>query len=136
MNTKAISSFTFGDVIEFCEDKFVFLAPSVNFVYVARIISPSETLQMEKLLKIHLDRGEPIEEKSIFWFVKLTCEDFRNQWASLAGAQKNPIYSSRYKKIENEKLNITDKKALKKEILEKNLWLDLKNQIIDIEIVK
>ncbi|KKP32437.1 MAG: hypothetical protein UR23_C0060G0007 [Candidatus Roizmanbacteria bacterium GW2011_GWA2_32_13] len=125
---------TFGDIIQYEGDKYVFLVPSLQFVYVAKILTDSETKLFEKMYQDHQKRGEPVEEKGVFWFVRLTCKDFKDQWAHLANAQKNVIYSKWFKPINSEKLNVKDLISLKKEILEKRTWPELKDLIKDIEV--
>lgn len=128
------SSLTFGDVIEYMEDRYIFLVSSLNFVYIARILTDSETKQFDKMHEDHLKKGLPTEEKSLFWFVRLTCDDFRGQWAHLAHAQKGVDIHKWFVKITSVSLNKKDLTALKKEILEKRTWDELKELVKGISI--
>ncbi|KKP61243.1 MAG: hypothetical protein UR54_C0004G0017 [Candidatus Roizmanbacteria bacterium GW2011_GWA2_34_18] len=125
-------SFTFGDIIEFYESKYVFLVATLRFVFIARILTEYNTKEAESLLKIHQNKGSSVEENPLFWFVRLTTEDFQGQWAHLAHAQQSSDSSKFFKKISSKKLVEADLIALKKEILEKRTWPELKREIKDI----
>ncbi|EKD94606.1 MAG: hypothetical protein ACD_26C00020G0002 [uncultured bacterium] len=129
-----VDSFSFGDVIEYMEDKYIFLVPSLHFVYIAKILSDSETKIFNKMYQSHLKKGEPVEEKMVFWFVRLTCEDFKGQLAHLANAQKDVIYSKWFRKDNSARINKEDLGSLKKEILEKRTWPELKDLVKDITV--
>jgi len=125
-------SLTFGDIFEFCENKYVFLVATLRHVYIAKILTDSDTKTVESLLKVHQKRGEPMEENPLFWFVRLSSEDFKDQWAHLAHAQQSADSCKFFKKIISQKLVEADLIALKKEILEKRTWEELKREIKDL----
>ncbi len=131
MNSSDIS-LTFGDIVEYFESKYVFLVATLRFVFIAKILTESTTKEAESLLKIHQKKGSPIEEISLFWFVRLTTEDFKGQWANLAKAQQSSNASKFFRKINSLKLVEDDLIALKKEILDKRTWPELKREIKDL----
>ena len=122
---------TFGDIVEFCEDKYVFLISTVRFVYLAKILTHSETRELIKMRDQSLSRGNSNQDPPIFWFVRLTTDEFQQQVAHLANALKDGNYQ--YRKIDS-RLNKTDLTALKKEILRKRTYDELKEHIKDITI--
>ncbi len=132
--SKDNSTLFFGDIIEFCENEYIFLVPSLRYVYIAKILSGHDTKQVLKMKEIHSSKGKPQEDLPLFWIVRLTCEDFKDQAVSFANAAKDVSYSKRFRKLNSHKVNTKDLKALKEEILKKNTWPELKDLIKDITI--
>lgn len=130
--TSSDITYTFGDILEYFESKYVFLVATLRFVFIAKILTETDTREAENLLRIHQKKGSPIEEISLFWFVRLKTEDFKGQWANLAKAQQSSDSSKFFKKINSLKLVEDDLIALKKEILSKRTWPELKREIKDI----
>lgn len=129
-----IETLTFGNVFEFMEYKYIFLVSSLKYVYIAKILSDTETKSLEKMLENHLKKGNPIDDIPIFWFVRLSTLDFKGQWAYLAKPYQDASYSKFFKKINTLKIDKKDLEALKKEILSKNTWPELKDLIRDITV--
>jgi hypothetical protein len=131
-----IKSCSFGDIIKHVAkgEKYVFLALTLDFVFIAKILSDSESKQLFRMHDDHLSKGNSIDEIPTFWFIKLSCEEFFGQAAHLANAQRAADDSRYFIKVNSEKLNEADIKALKKEILEKRTWKQLKDTIKDIPL--
>ena len=131
--TTSVDSFTFGDVLEYYQDKYIFLLATIEFVYIARILSDSECKNWSALHNSFLERGDLNDEIPTYWFVKLTSEEFKNQITILANAQRDGNISKFLKK-NTQKINKDDLIALRKEILEKRTWEELKEGIRNIKL--
>lgn len=127
-------TFSFGDVIGFYEDEYIFLVPSLRYVYIAKILTHSETKQVLKSQETHFSKGKSKDDPPLYWIVRLSSDDFEDQAVTFANAPKDVSYSKRFKKLSSKKINARDLVALKGEILKKNTWPELKELIRDIDI--
>lgn len=125
----------FGDILaDSNEDKYIYLTASLEYVYVARILTSTETNATLTMKENFLKRSAPIEDQPLFWLIRLTCEDFKGQAALLTNPQKGIEYQKHFKKIASNILTEEDLLALKKEILRIRTFPELKQLITDTEI--
>lgn len=127
-------TFAFGDIIEYSEEKYIFLVPSLHYVYLAKILSDFQTKQILKMREIHFKKGNPQDDIPAFWIVRLSCDDFKDQVASLARPLMDQHYSKFFRRIPSLKINEKDLRSLKEEILKKNMYPELKELVRDIDV--
>lgn len=127
-------SLTFGDVFEWRNEKYIFLVPTLEFVYIAKVLSDSESKVVLQLHKKHLYSGSTtaVAELPLFWFVRLTCDDFKGQLAHLAKAQQGANYSRFFQPVPSIKIPKEDLDRIKEEIMKKRTWPELKKEIKDL----
>jgi hypothetical protein len=104
----------FGDIFEYAENYYVFLASDEDSIYAAKILDKEITIRLvserNKKSKSSINRTQ---ENQLFCFVILSTKNFQDQ-AAHYGKQPQDINLSRVVA----KLNSNDQEALKSEISE------------------
>lgn len=128
-------TYTFGALFQYNDSKFIYLAETLKEVYVAKIIDDNITKQLEKIYLNKLKRGRTdIDHGMQFCFIKLTCEDFKDQGALYGHQPISLVYRRFFIPILSENISNDDLKTLKKEILDKPSWGELKERVKGIKI--
>lgn len=128
-------TYTFGSVFKYNGTKFIYLVETLKVVYVAKILDDYTTKLLEKMYLNKLKKGEiAANQGSQFCFIKLTCDDFKNQAAVYGHEPISAIFSRFFIQIPSEKISISDLRALKKEILTKPSWEELREKVKEIKI--
>lgn len=128
-------AYTFGTIFKYGDSKFIYLLETLKVVYVAKILDDYTTKLLEKMYLNKMKKGEiEIQHGTQFCFIKLTCDDFKNQAAVYGHEPISTIYRKFFIPIPSESVIKEDLKALKKEILTKPSWEELREKIKDIKI--
>ena len=128
-------AYTFGTVFKYDGNKFIYLIETLKVVYVAKILDDYTTKLLEKMYLNKMKKGDfQVQHGNQFCFIKLTCDDFKNQAAVYGHEPISTIYRKYFIPILSENVIKEDLKALKKEILTKPSWEELREKIKDIKI--
>ncbi len=129
-----MASFTllsFGDVFNYKEKDYVYLARTADIFYTARILNKSDTHEVKTMADRAAKKGNI--QNALYCFVMLDTEEFRDRMAHLHNPDRNDVnaFMEKYCTLESK-----DLLALKKEILDENTLVprQLKDLVRDIEI--
>ena len=85
------------------EAKFIYLIETIKVVYVAKILNDYTTKLLERMYLNKLRKGEiEANQGSQFCFIKLTCDDFRNQAAIYGHEPISSVYSGFFIQLPSE----------------------------------
>ncbi len=128
-------TYTFGTLFNFNGGKFIYLAENLNEVFVAKIIDVYTTKALEKIYLNKISRGKKdIDYGTQFCFIKLTCEDFKDQGAVYGHQPITAVYRKFFIPNLTEEVSKDDLRSLKKEIIDRPSWEDLKERVKNIKI--
>lgn len=128
-------TYTFGTVFKYKNDKFIYLTETLDVVYVAKILDDSLTKALDKMLLKKIQKGSIVSQLGRqFSYIKLTCNDFKNQAALHGHDPISVIYRRYFILLQSESISKIDMLQLKDDILNKPSWNELKDKIIDIVI--
>src|SRR3989338_6368225 len=108
----------FGNIFRYNENHYVYLGQTEDIIYAARILDGDQNQELLRLNKKSEGRHirRPIDDSTVFCFVILSTDGFRDQAASLNNSQYD---TDVYPELIAE-LNDKDTENLKKEIEEKS----------------
>jgi hypothetical protein len=123
---------TFGDVFQFSEKQYVFLAKTDEVIYAAEIFDQATTDRFVQLYEKKDRAGKVNPNSQVFCFVILQTEDFKQRIAHLANTNRNEVV---FEEVLC-KLNKHDLKEIKEQILMESsaVPLLLKSLVKDIEV--
>ena len=128
-------AYTFGTLFHYDGGVFIYLAENLKEVFVAKIIDTGTTKLLEKMYFKKILKGKSdVDYGTQFCFIKLTCEDFKDQGAVYGHQPISSTYRKFFIPILSEFVSNEDLKLLKKEILYKPSWEDLKEKVKNIKI--
>lgn len=113
-----MESLVYGDVFEFSQKEYIFLAKSPEIIYAAEILNQENSGRLNSLLQRRIAQntdGKLIESNTLYCFVMLTTEEFTKRCAFLANTGKDDFSMSITKLSVS--LNEKDQKAIKQEII-------------------
>jgi hypothetical protein len=128
-----ITSYSFGDVISYKGEEYVFLAVTDDSIFLAKILSIQDTAIVTNIDKRISDNGSPHTSYSLsVCFVVLKTQEFRDR-AVFYGRTEYPFDMFTNKLTSG--LNLEDLKVIKKEILESKATAQiLKDKMEEIEL--
>lgn len=134
-----IKIFTFGDIILYCEEQYIFLCGTPEIIYLAKIINgKSEVgLSLKKFSERLVDYASQKQiiqntKNALFCFVTLSTEKYKGDLAHLADSQKQ--FNSQIVKTEY-RLDREDIIKLKNKIISENIIpTKLKQLILELNI--
>jgi hypothetical protein len=126
----------FGDVFKYNEFDYVYLAGVDEVIYTAKIFELSYTAKFENLTNNTAKNGKTVyrlDQNKIYCYVKLTTEELKNRVAHIGLAESKDDQSFSIDSI-GCSLNTRDLIAIKKEILDGPVDINLKDNVRNIEI--
>ncbi|PIP64270.1 hypothetical protein COW57_03945 [Candidatus Roizmanbacteria bacterium CG17_big_fil_post_rev_8_21_14_2_50_39_7] len=127
--------YTFGTIFKYDSCKFIYLLETFKVVYVAKILDDYTTKSLEKMYLKKVRKSEiEVQQGNQFCFIKLTCDDFKNQAAVYGHVPISTIYSKFFTPIPSESISNEDLIALKNEIQTKPSWEELREKVKAIKI--
>jgi hypothetical protein len=127
-------SLTFGDVFEFGNGQFVFLASTLDNLYVARVLSAEDSKKLNNFCSSKISKNFPRTDTILFCYVILTTEEVKDR-AAQYGMPELENHLSAFHKLPIT-LKKSDLKNLKDGILNTRATpIGLKEIIKDIDLV-
>lgn len=109
-----VETYEYGDVILYNGNEYVFLTFNEDSIYLARILSLSETATLNRIDGKITDSSPHANRTLLVYFITLKTKEFRDR-AVCYGRTQFPF--GMFTKKLNISLNVEDLKTLKKEIL-------------------
>lgn len=107
---------TFGDIFEYSGKEYIFLAGTLEIVYVARILPIEDSKKLDNLCNSEIRKNKTNTSNFLLCYIILTTDELKDRAAFFAKPELDN-YMSIFKKL-SITLNIDDLKDLKKEILD------------------
>lgn len=127
-------SFTFGDVFQYGDNEYIFLADTEDVTYAARILNKELTKQLIKGTEAAVRRNSRVIDSLIYSFVELQTQELKERAAHFLMTGKDKFDGSIYTPL-NIVLCEEDLKAIKEEITSKKcVSIKLKELVKDIKI--
>lgn len=127
-----MNSLTFGDIFQYNQKEYIFLAKTEDRIYTAQILSPTETSKIDRLFRLRQSQNRPTN-LTLYCYVILQTNEFKNRAAHLLNTG-NIYHSDYFTKLQIE-LQTKDLKAIQEEILKKStISTQLKELIKDIKL--
>jgi hypothetical protein len=129
------TSVKFGDVFEFNEKYYIFLAKTEDIIYVAQILSPIDSDKVRRMCEVKLKQAKNsilLKNNPLYCYVVLRTEEFKERLAHFHQSQKNETDLIVEEVVCT--LNKDDLKDIKEEILAGAVPLELKGLIKDIDL--
>jgi len=129
------TSVKFGDVFEFNEKYYIFLAKTEDTIYVAQILSPIDSDKVRKLCEAKLKQTKNsilLKSNPLYCYVVLRTEEFKERLAHLHQSQKNETDIIVEEVLCT--LNEGDLKEIKEEILTGAVPLELRELVKNIDL--
>jgi len=124
---------TFGDVFEFGDKEYVFLALTVDNLYAAKVFTVEDTRELDSVCNRKIVRNYPYTDSPLFCYIILTTEEIKDRAAQFGNpGLENCMDALRKLPIS---LNESDLKQLKDGILgTKSTPIALKEIVKDINL--
>jgi len=84
-----MTSLIFGDLFEYNDKTYIFLAKTENIIYVAEVLGLRLSKKIDEECQRAIARNRRIDEKVLYCYVKLQTEEFKERLAFLGGAGKD-----------------------------------------------
>lgn len=132
-----IVSLIFGDLFEYNNKTFIFLAKTESVLYAAEILNFDLSRRIDSLCQAAIAKNKQISRNILYCYVKLQTEELEERLAFLGGAgkDKNIGYNSFFRKL-SIVLRREDLEQIYKEIVraESPLPIELKELIKELSI--
>ncbi len=113
-----MQSLVYGDIFEFSQKEYIFLAKTSEIIYAAQILNKENSVRLDSLLQRRITQNTDeklIESNTLYCFVMLTTEEFNKRCAFLGNTGKDDFSMSITKLSQS--INERDQKAIKQEIM-------------------
>lgn len=113
-----MKSLLYGDIFEFCQKEYIFLAKTSEIIYAAEILNQENSKRLNGFLNHVIAKNADeklINSKPLYCFVMLTTEEFFQRCAFLGNTGKDDFSMSVTKTTKS--INEKDQKEIKHEIL-------------------
>lgn len=129
-----MTSLTFGDVFEYNEKEWIYLAETEDILYAARILNVEKSRALNNAFNNALRKNSPAIEGPIYSFVILQTKELRERAAHFANTGNDRFDNLIFTPL-NIKLAKEDLREIKNEITRKRcVSLRLKELVRDIQI--
>ncbi|HCB35263.1 MAG TPA: hypothetical protein DEP25_01325 [Candidatus Taylorbacteria bacterium] len=129
-----MTSFTFGDIFQYDDKEYIFLAETEDILYAARILNKEHTAILKKGTTAAIRRNSLMLDNLTYSFVILQTQELRERAAYFATTGKNRFDNLIFIPL-NIELCEEDLKGIKDEITKKKcVSIKLKELVRDIDI--
>ena len=127
-------SFTFGDIFQYNDNEYIFLAETEDILYAARILNKENTAVLKKGTEAAIRRNSPMLDNLTYSFVILQTQELKERAVYFATTGKEKFDGPIFTPL-NIELCKEDLKGIKDEITRKKcVSLKLKELVKDINV--
>lgn len=129
-----MTSFAFGDIFQYGDKEYIFLAETEDILYAARILNKEQSTMLKRGTEAAIRRNSPVLDNITYSFVILQTQELRERAAYFGSTGRDRFDGPVFTPL-NIELSKEDLKEIKNEITKKKcVSLKLKELVKDIDI--